>query len=279
MLSDLKPIMQTSKKIPEHIINRKGPRSAKDLDPEVLEYLNRGLIETANLMEWLAVDQLKLLKCILDDLNKSNWYDSFYEAVSDQKKPSANTNTKVIGVTFAQLTNDRKIIDYLSNHPSDVCRCWVTQYYSGLEMSITERLHTNKPFAADPHFGVREVAIFATKEYIIQDLDQSIMILSNWTKDTDENVRRYAVETIRPIGVWTKKIDELKETPEKAIEILEALKSDTSKYVKDAVGNWLNDASKTRPDWVLKICKKWGENSQSKDTKYIIKKALRTINK
>ncbi len=66
---------------------------------------------------------------------------------------------------------------------------------------------------------------------------------------------------------------------EKAIEILEALKSDTSKYVKDAVGNWLNDASKTRPDWVLKICKKWGENSQSKDTKYIIKKALRTINK
>ncbi|WP_170836980.1 DNA alkylation repair protein [Aquimarina amphilecti] len=268
-----------NKKIPEHIVNRKGPRSAKDLNPEVLEYLNGGLIETANLMEWLAVDQLKLLKLVLDDLGKSNWYDNFYEVVSNQKKPSANTNTKIIGTTFAQLTNDSKVISYLSNHNSDVCRCWATQYYSGIEMSITERLHTTKPFAGDSHFGVREVAIFATKEFIIEDLDQAVMILLNWTKDANENIRRYAVETIRPIGVWTKKIDELKENPEKAIDILEALKSDSSKYVKDAVGNWLNDASKTRPDWVRNICLQWEKKSLSKDTKYIIKKALRTINR
>nr|WP_299437228.1 DNA alkylation repair protein [uncultured Aquimarina sp.] len=265
--------------IPEHILNRKGARSFKDLDQEVIDYLNQGLIETANLMEWLAVDQLKLLKLILEELDKPQWYDSFYEVVSNQKKPSANANAKVIGMTFSQLTNDGKIIDYLSNHTSDIPRCWAAQYYSAIEMSITERLHTIKPFAADPHFGVREVAIFATKEYIIQDLDPAIMILSNWTKDDDENIRRYAVETTRPIGVWTKKIDDLKESPEKAIDILEPLKSDTSKYVKDAVGNWLNDASKTRPDWVGNICNQWKKESSNKDTAYIIKKALRTINK
>ncbi|MDH7446465.1 DNA alkylation repair protein [Aquimarina sp. 2201CG14-23] len=276
---DVKPITNHINMIPEHILNRKGPRSTKDLNPEVIKYLNQGLIQTANLMEWLAVDQLILLEQILDTIGKSEWYDNFYEAVSNQKKPSANSNAKVIGMTFTQLTNDQTIIDYLSNHASDIPRCWAAQYYGTIEMSITERLHTIKPYAADLHFGVREVAIFATKEYIIEELDQAIIILSNWAKDPDENVRRFAVEATRPIGVWTKKIDELKNHPQKGIDILESLKSDTSKYVKDAVGNWLNDASKTRPDWVKRICVQWTENSATKDTAYIVKKALRTINK
>ncbi|WP_299311575.1 DNA alkylation repair protein [uncultured Aquimarina sp.] len=280
MLLDLKTTTQhKDKMIPDHILNRKGARSFKDLDPEVINYLNKGLIETANLMEWLAVDQLKLLKIILDELNKSDWYDNFYEAVSNQKKPSVNSNTKIIGMTFAQLSYDTAIIEYLTNHTSDVPRCWAAQYYAAIDMSITERLHTIKPYAADSHFGVREVAIFSAKDYIIQDLDQAVMILSNWTKDVNENIRRYAVEATRPIGVWTKKIDILKEFPEKAMDILEPLKSDTSKYVKDSVGNWLNDASKTRPDWVLKICNRWENDSTTKDTAYIIKKALRTIKK
>ncbi|WP_378174232.1 DNA alkylation repair protein [Aquimarina sp. SS2-1] len=265
--------------IPEHILSRKGPRSLKDINPEVMDYINNGRIETVNLMEWLAVDQLKLLKLILEDLDKSHWYDSFCEAVGNQKKPTANSNTKVIGSTFTQLTNDTTIIEYLSMHASDIPRCWAAQYYGAIEMSITERLHTMKPFAADTHFGVREVAILATKEYIIQDLDSAIMIFSNWIKNEDENIRRYAVEATRPIGVWTKKIDALKESPEKALDILEPLKSDTSKYVKDSLGNWLNDASKSRPDWVQKICNRWKKESNSKDTAYIIKKALRTINK
>ncbi|MDY8136119.1 DNA alkylation repair protein [Aquimarina sp. 2201CG5-10] len=265
--------------IPEHIQNRKGARSFKDLNPEVIEYLNKGLIETANLMEWLAVDQLKLLTIILNDLDKQEWYDSFYEAVSFQKKASANSNAKVIGITFSQLTNDKNIIESLSSHTSDVVRCWAAQYSVGLELTISERLQLIKPYAADPHFGVREVAIFSAKEFIIENLEEAVNILSEWTSSEDENIRRYAIEATRPIGVWTKKIDALKENPEKGISILEPLKSDTSKYVKDAVGNWLNDASKTRPEWVQILCNRWKDESPTKDTAYIIKKALRTINK
>ncbi|WP_109438622.1 MULTISPECIES: DNA alkylation repair protein [Aquimarina] len=265
--------------IPEHILNRKGARSLKDLDPEVIEYLNKGLIETANLMEWLAVDQLVLLKGILDTLGKPEWYDSFYQAVSAQKKPSANANTKIIGVTFLQLTNDQNILAYLSKHNSDVPRCWAA-YWAGIkEVDITKRLKAIKPYAADLHFGVREVAIFATKEAIIEDLDTAIAILSKWTSSTDENIRRYVAEVTRPIGVWTKKIDELKENPEKGIILLNPLKSDSSKYVRDSVGNWLNDASKTRPDWVKRICDQWKEESPTKESLYILKKALRTIHK
>ncbi len=265
--------------IPEHILTRKGARSFKDLDPEVIEYLNKGLVETANLIEWLAVDQLKLLKGILDDMGKSEWYDSFYEAVSAQKKPSANTTTKIVGITFLQLTNDKNVLSYLSKHTSDVPRCWAA-YWSGItETNISKRLNAIKPYAADKHFGVREVAIFASKEAIIDDLETAVHILSSWTSNEDENIRRYAAEATRPIGVWTKKIDILKENPEKGITILEPLKADPSKYVRDAVGNWLNDASKTRPDWVLHIAKQWEKKSLAKETQYILKKALRSVNK
>ncbi len=265
--------------IPEHVLNRKGARSLKDLNPEVLEYLNKGLIETANLMEWLAVDQMKLLQSVLRDLGKLDWYDSFYEAISAQKKPSANSNTKIIGIMFLQLTNDNSILNYLSKHCSDVPRCWAT-YWAGIkEDDIAVRLNTIKPYAADSHFGVREVAIFASKEAIVANLDKAIHILSDWTSSTDENIRRYAVETTRPMGVWTKKIDALKENPEKGIRLLEPLKSDSSKYVRDSVGNWLNDASKTQPGWVRTICDRWERESTTKETQYILKKALRSINK
>ena len=56
--------------IPQQILDRKGPRSFKDINPEVIEYLNTGKIETKNLMEWLSVDQLKLVKLVLSEIEK-----------------------------------------------------------------------------------------------------------------------------------------------------------------------------------------------------------------
>jgi 3-methyladenine DNA glycosylase AlkC len=45
------------------------------------------------------------------------------------------------------------------------------------------------------------------------------------------------------------------------------------------VGNWLNDASKTDADFVQKICTLWAKESPTKETAYIVKKALRTLEK
>ncbi|WP_010522892.1 DNA alkylation repair protein [Aquimarina agarivorans] len=246
--------------IPEHIINRKGPRSLKELNPEVLVYLNRGEVETKNLMEWLATDQLMLLKTVLDQVYKMDWFVNFESAVNAQKKPTANSTTKIIGEVFFSLAGkNTAIYSVLQNHTSDLARCWACWAQSLQYESVERLLPEMKMYAADSHFGVREVVIFATKPSMIENLETSIVLLKDWTDSTDENIRRFAVEALRPVGVWTKKIVRFQENPELGLKILAPLKSDASKYVRDAVGNWLNDASKTSPDWVQSLCKKMGE--------------------
>lgn len=78
-------------------------------------------------------------------------------------------------------------------------------------------------------------------------------------------------------GVWCKHTEMLEQNPALGLPILEPLKSDYSKYARNSVGNWLNDASKTQSGFVRKLCRRW--ESETKETKYIVKKTLRTVGK
>jgi 3-methyladenine DNA glycosylase AlkC len=134
-----------------------------------------------------------------------------------------------------------------------------------------------QPFAEDAHFGVREIAWLAVRPTLAKNIIESIAILSTWTTSTNENILRFACEATRPRGVWCEHINELRGNPTLVLTILEPLKNDPAKYMQDSIGNWLNDASKTQPDFVKTICKKWEKESKSKETAYIIKKSLRTL--
>ncbi|MBF7091583.1 DNA alkylation repair protein [Flavobacterium sp. ALJ2] len=264
-------------------IKRKGARSTKDIPVAILEKLNKGEIETANLVEWLAIDQKLLLKNFLLQTDRSCYLDIIITNIDSLKKQTVNTINETIGTSLFKLAkqeNDTEIFALLSTHKSDLVRCWAT-YTIGknTELSINEMLDQIQFFAADKHFGVREICWLAVRPFIAKNLNESLTILSEWTKHSDENIRRFASEATRPRGVWCEHLEELKQNPRLGLIILESLKSDCAKYVQDSVGNWLNDASKTNPEFVIEICKNWKEISPTKATAYIIKKALRTIEK
>ncbi|HAO08342.1 MAG TPA: DNA alkylation repair protein [Chryseobacterium sp.] len=264
-------------------VKRKGARSTKDIPAEILARLNCGEIETANLVEWLAVDQCLLLKNLLTENQRTDYLKPILHKIDQLKKQTVNTINEAIGTgIFEQAIqhNDSDFLTVLPNHRADLVRCWAT-YIIGKneELNIKETLQQIQPFSADKHFGVREICWLAVRAKIAQNLNQSIQILAEWASNQDENIRRFTTEATRPRGVWCEHIEELKQAPELGLLILEMLKSDPSKYVQDSVGNWLNDASKTHPEFVQKLCKRWEKESGTKETKYIIKKALRTINK
>jgi 3-methyladenine DNA glycosylase AlkC len=260
---------------------RKGSASIKDIPTAILQQLNSGHIESANLVEWLAVDQRVLLAAILEQANRTAYLDPVLARIASLHKQTVNTLNAAIGSGLLEQAlkhDDHAFLASLAAHPSDSVRCWAA-YAEGRNphATIAQKLSGIRPFAVDPHFGVREIAWMAVRPAIAQHLAASLDILSGWSADPDANARRFASEATRPRGVWCEHIDELKTDPVRGLPILEPLKSDPSKYVRDSVGNWLNDASKTRPDFVSGLCRRWEVDSPTPETHYIIKKALRTI--
>jgi 3-methyladenine DNA glycosylase AlkC len=180
--------------------------------------------------------------------------------------------------TLRLKKNRHQLLAALLAHPSDTVRCWAA-YIIGLDdgLRLAEKLTQLRPLAADQNSGVREIAWMAVRSDIEAQLSLAITLLAAWTSETDANLRRFASEATRPRGVWCKHIEALKQNPELAYPILAPLQSDESKYVRDSVANWLNDASKSQPAWVREVCALWAEESATKETQAIIKRALRTI--
>lgn len=266
------------------ILQRKGARKIGDIPDEVTKMLQKGKLQTVNLTEWLAVNHTVLLKNVLYELGLQGESDPMIQRLNDLNEMKI---MKIIPAIASEWLNlmDRKseeecsrIYDALATHLSDSVRCWAA-YIIGLDqrLSLEKKLTCIRPFAADSHFGVREIAWMALRESISKELIKSLDLLNDWVRDKDANIRRFANESIRPQGVWAKHISVLKENPGMALPLLEAVISDPVKYVQDSVGNWLNDASKTNPDWVLQFCDEWLETSDTKETKRIVIRAKRSL--
>lgn len=186
------------------------------------------------------------------------------------------------GVFLAAHPQSNAVFAHAMGHFADTVRGWAAyalrvRWENGLDLETT--LHAIRPLADDSHFGVREWAWLALRPAILQDTPRAFALLIPWTRDPSENIRRFAVEILRPRGVWCAHSPALKADPAPGLDLLEPLRADPSLYVRKSVGNWLNDASKTHPAWVDSLCAQWDAESATPQTRHILRRARRSLSK
>lgn len=233
---------------------------------ERIALLNQGLVEAKNLMEGLAIDFQLLLANTLPGT-----------VLPPFPAKTGITQKMRLSAQHLHELHGNIIIEQLQTHASDTLR-GLACYIIGLqEISLSEQLALLRPLADDPHFGVREWAWMAVRPAIVADPHSALELLQPWAEDSSVNIRRFASEATRPRGVWCSHIPLLRQEPWYAQQLVQTLRADPERYVQLSVGNWLNDAGKDQPAWVLQLCASWQENDNSLHTQKIIRRALRNI--
>ncbi|TAF35519.1 MAG: DNA alkylation repair protein [Cytophagales bacterium] len=266
-------------------MQRKPARRVSDIPASVLDLLNQGLLESGNLVEWLAINHAVLLSFCFNAINIKSLAELIQVEYAKLKKPTVMVCYQRLSPHILDYAEQNDCVDKIEkallNHHSDSLRGYAA-YFIAQKNSYTleQKLEKIFPLAADKHFGVRELAWLALRPSLVRELEKSLSILSLWARNKDENIRRFASESTRPRGVWCEHIAQLKATPELALPILNSLCSDEAVYVQLSVGNWLNDASKSSPEFVRALCARWqAENPQNSHTIKIVKRALRSLEK
>ena len=262
-------------------MTRKGARRMSEIPPAVLKALNEGREETRTLVEWLAIDTATLLRHVLRDIGFAREAPKLGRAFAPHRGDGVTRRTKAVGRILHEglpAARRRAAFERLAKHPSDTARAWAA-YMVGADpkLPLARRLALARRFAADAHMAVRECAWDSFRPHLAKDLARGLRVLRPWVCDKHDAVRRCAVEATRPRGVWTEHLEALKRDPAPGLPLLEPLKSDPSDYVRKAVGNWLNDASKSNPAWVRALCRRWSRESKTPETRAIVRRALRTV--
>ncbi|USB31834.1 DNA alkylation repair protein [Paenibacillus sp. YPG26] len=135
--------------------------------------------------------------------------------------------------------------------------------------------HYDISIRALEHFTSSSSSEFAVRPFIIQDPERMMQQMLKWSSSDSEHVRRLASEGCRPRLPWGISLTLFKQDPQPILPILEALKEDTSEYVRKSVANNLNDISKDHPELVLDIAKEW--NGHNPNTDWIVRHGLRTL--
>lgn len=259
---------------------RKGAKSRTQIPPGILAELNQGRLQTANLVEWLAVDMAKLLQSVLPEIGLSR-RDLDGIDISGIRTLGVTKRLEVIGATlFREIQgNPRRetILEAIASHRSDIVRQWGAYIVAANpELDLAGRLSQIRRFAADINMSVRECAWMVVRPHLTANVLRGIQLLRDWVRDGNPNIRRFAIELTRPRGVWCTHIPFLKSDPQRGLILLEPVRADQSRYVQRSVANWLNDASKTRPEWVHRVCRRW-MRTRVPETVWIVNRALRTV--
>ncbi|QIM15612.1 DNA alkylation repair protein [Leucobacter insecticola] len=249
-----------------------GANRISEVGAAQLADLNSGHAEARTLTEALAIDHLVLLAAVIPNAPAQ-----LVSAVAEAQSLGILKRMAAIGSALKHHLSSGDLAA-LAIHPSDTVRGW---WCFATASSATDGnaalLAACRPLADDNCFTVREWVWMAARPKLVTDLEESIALLTPWTSEPSANLRRFASESLRPRGVWASHIAALKTNPALGEPLLEPLRSDPSRYVQDSVANWINDASKTSPEWAKELCSRWSTESTTPETARITSRALRSL--
>lgn len=259
---------------------RKGYNRRADIPPPLLRRLNRGEEEPLTLAEWLAIDAVALLRAVLPQAGLARHARGILAAA--RVPQGVMERHRAIGAALfrAAGSSRSRVFEKLAAHPSGMVREWAAMMLTAdPALTIEQRIEAARRFAADHSMNVREIAWSSYRPYLAADLERALRKLAAWVRDPDPNIRRCAVESTRPRGVWCAHLTAMKERPDLGLPLLEPVRADSSRYVQLAVANWINDASKSDAAWAKRLCARWRRESPCPATEAIVQRALRTVRK
>lgn len=257
-----------------------GGRKISDLSPDLVRSLSKGERATTTWTEWMAVNTGQLTFTVAGELPQGRLRQVLVDVSNDLAGKGILERLNIVGRAVASAADDvdDPAFQHLVSHRSDAVRQWGAY-------AVNHRLRTEPlenllkatlTFAADPHMSVRECAWMAFRPHLLARLDDGLYQLIEVAQSPDPRCRRFAVEVSRPRSVWGQHCTTLKTNPELGRPVLEAVKGELSRYVQLSVGNWLNDASKSRPDWVRALCERWSRDGNA-ETNWMARRGLRTL--
>lgn len=251
---------------------RKGAVRPADVPVEVRRALSLGTASSVNLAEGLAVEFHTLLGSACPGVGEP--------AIERMREAAGDGITRRMRLA-GELLLERfgaGVIGPLSGHGSDTVRGWACMVVGLVPgWGLERRLEEIRPLADDAHSGVREWAWMGVRGAIASEVDRAIAALVPWVSSHRPWLRRFAVESTRPRGVWCAHIEALKSDPGRGLVLLEPVRSDPERYVQDSVGNWLNDAGKSAAEWVRTVTGRWERESGTAATARIMSRARRNL--
>lgn len=231
---------------------------------DVKAELSSGRLDTANFMEQFALDVDVLLAKRLPEVAVQGALNHV---------PIKHRLT-IAGERLAHVCPPSDIYDRVRSE-CDTIRAIGALAIGVSDLLPSARLRLLRRFADDSHFAVREWAWIGLRDSLGDGVLDLVPLLTAWAKDPSERVRRYSCEVIRPRGVWCRHLTYHGRDLTAGLPVVEQLRTDSSRYVQVSVGNWLNDACRLEPAWVINLCSQWQQEDAIPNL--IVRRALRSV--
>lgn len=246
---------------------RRGARAPYLVPPDIVIALSNGEISTANFMEQFALDLDCLLEARLPECESS-------ERLMDVPLKARLT---LAGKRLAGAVPPDSLHERICAEPDTLRAIGAFAVVQSVGDDPADALGRLRPFADDPHFGVREWAWIALRDRHGDAVAGLVPDLTEWALDPSPNIRRFSSEVLRGRGVWSRHLAPVRRDPVVALAVIDELRADPHRYVQLSVGNWLNDAGKDHPRWVADLCAAWLSDSPVAATRYICRRGLRNL--